>query len=323
VRIALISTVKNEEETILQHLEYHRFLGVTDFYIFLDHSSDGTKDKIATLPSITIYENLAYEDLLPFNRDKPELDLEQIQGFFATHLGMRQIFNANLALAMCRQAGIDWLIQLDQDELVCLDKTRVEESALEVFLSSLEEDVGAVSFRNVEVVPTKVETTSVFEGRLFKNQDADASDPGWPKSQIYNPFTKSRAQAGWFWGHSSGKLALRPGRNAYFISSHQCHTSGRIINAEYLLHYNIANFKQFLNKYRNFAHYPKRPRARPLRMLLIEVVNRGGFSDGFLLDYFREHILYTKEDIERIHRLDEHAILEITAVSDFFSQRNC
>ena len=321
MRIALISTVKNEEGTILQHLAYHRFLGVTDFFIFLDHSSDGTKDKIAELPSLTLNENLTYEDLLPFNQDKPELDLALIQRFYATHLGMRQILNANMALAMCRQAGIDWLLQLDQDELICLHKTRVEEGALERFLSSLDEDVGAVSFQNLELVPNRIEAEYAFEGRLFKNHAVDASNPDWPKSRIYNPFTKGMTPAGWFWGHSSGKLALRPNRNAYFISSHQCQTDGKIIKAQFLLHYNISTFKQFLNKYRNFAHYPNRPRARPLRMLLINVVNKGGFSDEFLLDYFREHILYTEEDIELIRRLDERAVVEITAVSDFFSQR--
>ena len=42
----------------------------------------------------------------------------------------------------------------------------------------------------------------------------------------------------------------------------------------------------------------------------------------FLLEYFREHILYSEEDIERIQNLDAYALLEITAVSDFFSKRN-
>ena len=321
MRIACVHTVKNEEDVILHNIEYHSHIGVTDFYLFLDDSSDNTKDKIRTVPHICYFEDLTYQDLLPFVEDKPELDLELIEDYFSTHLGLRQVCNANMVLEICRNEGIDWLVHLDPDELICIDETRVEEDSLKLFLSSLDGSVDAVSFVNLEVMPTKTDVDFVFEDHLFKNNSAIRIQSGWPKSKLFNPFTNSYMPAGWFWGHSSGKLAVRPRSSSYFTSSHQCYVEGDRISSRFLLHYNIYSLNQFLNKYRNFANYPNRRRARPLRLLLRDVVNSDRFSERYIAEYYEKHIKYSESDIELIRKMDSGAIREIRSVSDFFAQR--
>lgn len=325
MRIACVSMVKNEEELILHNITYHRFIGVTDFFIFLDNSSDDTKNKIEHIPHVHIFENLTYQDLLRYNINKPELDLELIKKYFSTHSGIRQLCNSNMASEICKNAGIDWLIHLDPDELVYIDETRITQDSLKRFLSGLDKRVKAVTFRNIEVVPTKIEVDCVFQDHLFKSYSIDGNIPGLPKSQLLNPFTNSYTPAGWFWGHSSGKLATRPCCDSYFTTSHECYTDGEMIAKEYLLHYNIYSYRQFLNKYRNFSNYPKRRShgrpVRPLRVLLTNVVNSGSFSDEFLLDYYKKHIMYSEEDIELIRNLARNAFHEIYAVSDFFSKQ--
>ena len=319
MRIALVTTVKNEAASIRQHLAYHQHLGVTDVILFLEGSQDGTRERIRDLPNLRLFEGLTFQDLLPHIQGRPELDPAAMEPLFATHLGIRQVAYANHALALCRDAGIDWMLFLDQDELLCLDPKHSAKDALQGFLGGLDPAVGAVSFRNLELLPTVEEEACPFDGRLFKNRGVDPGAPGWPKAEIYNPFSRRQEQAGWFWGHNSGKLALRPGRDAYYISSHRCHTPGALLEADALLHYNIRSFTHFANKYRNFAGYPQRPNVRPLRMLLIRLVNQAGFSNEELTAFYRRHVMYAPQDVARIRRLNPRAIVQIDSVADFFA----
>ncbi len=321
LRIACVYMVRNEEAMLPHNITYHKFIGVTDFFVFLDHSTDGTKSKIQTVHNLRYFEDLPYQELLRYNLNKPNLDLELMRQHFSTHSSLRQVLNVNMALEMCKIEGIDWLILLDPDELVCIDEEKIEKDSLKGFLADLDKSVGAVRFRNIEVVPTRMEVGHIFEGHLFKSYRVNGEVRGLPKSQLFDPFTNTMAPAGWFWGHSSGKLAVRPCRDSYFISSHQCYTYGETVSKDYLLHYNIYSYRQFLNKYRNFSDYPNRRNARPLRLLLRDLVNSGSFSDGFLVDYYKKNVMYSEEDIELIRSLMEDAFHEIYSVSDFFSDR--
>lgn len=318
MRIACVSTVRNEEDLILPNIRYHRFLGVTDFFVFLDRSSDGTRGQIESVPDLRIFQDSSYRQLRPYVLDRPELDPELIRQCFSTHPTIRQVCNVNMALESCRAEGIDWLLCLDPDELVCLDETRAEEGSLQRALGALDDSVGAVSFRNLEVVPTRMEVRFAFEDRLFKNPGLDGSMPGLPKSRLFNPFTGSDIPAGWFWGHSSGKAALRPRPGAYFTSTHRGCPAGETVAMDWLLHYNIFSFRQLLNKYRNFSDSPDRPGARPLRTLLKKVVN-DGFPEEFLAEYYRRHIRYSQEEIEQIRQMAGGAFREIQAAANFFS----
>src|SRR4051794_16982569 len=102
MRIGCIYTAKNEEQLILQNIQYHRFLGVTDFFVFLDHSTDRTRELVQGVPNLRIFENRSYADLLPYLEGRPALDLELVGKRFAEHNGVRQICHANMALELCR-----------------------------------------------------------------------------------------------------------------------------------------------------------------------------------------------------------------------------
>jgi hypothetical protein len=325
MRIACIYTVKNEEDLIAQNIDYHRFLGATDFFVFLDHSSDRTKEILQVIPNLRIFENLSYSDMLPYNLDKPKLDLELIRLRFSEHNGIRQVFHSNMALALCLDEPIDWLISIDPDELICLNYRQVEKDSLADYFLKLDKNVGAVLFRNLEVAPTIMEPEYVYEDRLFKNDRLVAENlAGLPKTEIYNPYTQNQIPVGWYWGHTSGKLAVRVLPNAYFtVLTHLFQTEGEMITSDLLLHYNIFSYRQFLNKYRNFQNFPKftslgRP-VRPLRMLLVDLVNDPNISNEELMAFYQKYILYSPEDIEIIGEKFPSAFIEINSVSDFFA----
>jgi hypothetical protein len=324
MRIGLTTTVKNEEHVIQQHIRYHTYIGVTDFIIFLDYSTDGTKDKIKNLCNPYVFENLTYQDLLQYIKHKPHLNLQLIENNFTTHFGIRQTCHSHVTSEICNHEGIQWLIHVDPDELVYIDQGGIRKNGLQRFLSGLDNSVKAVSFTNLEVVPTRIKVDFAFQDYLFKNHVIDGARKGLPKSLVFNPFTNSMTTSGWFWGHSSGKLATRVGFDSYLTSSHQCVTDGKIVSKDYLLHYNIYSYRQFLSKYRNFGNYPQkrshgRP-VRPLRVLLTDIVNSERFSDDYLLDYYKKYVMYSERDIDVIKKMFRNALLEIDAIADFCSE---
>lgn len=321
MRIGCILTVKNEQNTILHNIRYHQYLGVTDFFVFLDHSTDLTRQYVASFPHVTYFINQTYNDLLLYNQDKEEVDLELIQRFFTTHLSLRQIFNANMALELCRDRGIDWLIHLDADELICINPQSVDPGGLNTYFKCVEPDVDVIIFRNIEAVPTKMSLSNPFMVRLFKRAGVDPGSVGFPKGTLVNPSTGKIIPAGWFWGHNSNKSAVRTASSAYFVSPHQCAEARGTLNTEYLLHFYITCYEQWLNKFRNFSDYPPKPHARPLRLLQIDLVNHLDLTDKILRDYFAKFILYTTEDLLLIRGKFKHAFMIINSVADFFTHR--
>jgi hypothetical protein len=326
MKIACIYTVKNEEGLILQNINYHRFLGVTDFFVFLDYSTDRTKSLIQHVPNLRIFENKSLAELLPYSQDKPTLDIDLMSRKFADHNGIRQVFHANMAMELCRNENIEWLVHLDPDELICLDPDRVEKDALADYLAGLDKGVGGVKFKNVEVVPTQTSPVNVFDDMLFKNNQVDATEmEGLPKMEVFNPYTGGATPAGWYWGHKSGKLAVRVHEDAYFaILTSSFQTPGDKITANYLLHYNVFSFPHFVAKYKNFNNFPELTslgrKVRPLRTLFVKLVNDPENSQADLMAYYQKHIVYSHEDIELIRKENNSAFIEINSVPDFFNR---
>jgi hypothetical protein len=323
LRIGCVFTLKNEEDLIAPNIRYHRFLGVTDFFAFLDYSTDRTKSILQATPNVRIFENLSYADMLPYSLNKPKLDLDLIREKFEAHNGVRQIFHANMALELCRREKIDWLISIDPDELICLDTNHVGKDSLKDYLLSMGKSVGALIFRNIEVVPTRVEAAYPFEDRLFKNAELGGDSSGLPKTEVFDPYTGVCVPAGWYWGHTSGKLVVRVLSDSYFAHlTHLFQTEGDIKTADLLLHYNIFSYKQFVAKYCNFKDFPKftslgRP-VRPLRALFVKLANDSHLPKEYLMDYYKKYILYTAEEIETIRRKYDSAFVEISSISKFF-----
>jgi hypothetical protein len=327
MRIGCIFTAKNEELLIGANIAYHRHIGVTDFFLFLDHSTDRTRAIAERFPGIHIYENLGLKDLLPYSAARPGLDLELIHRKFAEHNGVRQVLHANMALEMCRVKKIDWLLHVDPDELVCVDSRRVERNGLAEFLAAADPGIGALIFENLELMTTAFDPVCPFEGRLFKSQAiTEEAARGLPKTEVIDPLTTTKVSAGWFWGHTSGKLAARVHPRSHFTHFvHRFHTEGAIRTVPWLLHYNIASYLHFVSKYHNFRDFPAftsfgHP-VRQLRTLLVNVVNEYGLSEAALAEFYRREIAYTPQEIETIRTRRDDGVIRIDAGADWFQER--
>ncbi len=163
MRIAFVSTVKNEEDLIAANIGFHTYIGGTDFLLYMDGSSDSTEAIARATPGTRV----RHSSLPAHLRGDPRFANLVVK--FDTHHTARQILNCYEAIDWGRGHGVDWMVSLDPDELICLDKNILRKDMLAEFLSALPDHVDAVTFPSLEVVPTGIECVDPFlECRWFK-----------------------------------------------------------------------------------------------------------------------------------------------------------
>lgn len=324
--IACAYTIKEEGDFLLANLDYHRFLGVDLFLIFLDGSSASTRAMLEPCPDCILCGPGDVDHVEPICRNRPELDGTSIARHFGERLGLRQTIHANAALDRCRKQGIDWLFYLDPDELVYLGGARPERGMLQSLLLSIPRRTDVAMFRNLEVIPDRMHLDHPFENLLFKRPFRRPKGVTLPRELVRSPLDMRVVEAGWYWGHNSGKIAIRVASNAYFITPHRADSASVVEEAGRLLHYYIADCGHFLSKYRNFGYYLAYHRnsriLRPIRFLLSEVANSDLLSDEDKRMFYRSQIMYSDEDLDRIRVQFPEAVENISAVSDFFRERH-
>jgi hypothetical protein len=161
--VAAVMTVRNEDDILSENIRYHRYLGVERFYVFLDQGDDPSANSISADSAVTLHLS-TIPSLIKYDA----VHQGAIQRWFSHHTA-RQIVNCLHAAHQARQHGIQWLLNIDPDELVCVEDHQTRQYALSDLLMSLPSSVGTVTFPTWEVVPQRVEYCSVFsEATLFK-----------------------------------------------------------------------------------------------------------------------------------------------------------
>ncbi|HET9272731.1 MAG TPA: hypothetical protein VFO09_00500 [Methyloceanibacter sp.] len=141
-----------------------------------------------------------------------------------TNFMRRQNANADAAIKLCFEAGIPWLVHLDQDEILYGLKESLWDS-----------DAGQITFPNHEVCPVW-EASTLFHGpRYFRLS-------GRSDFRLY----------------TNGKSAVRCGPDVRSLGAH-CFTgfAGQTITVEHpqVLHYACATYASWLHKYRRLGTF--------------------------------------------------------------------
>ena len=196
IGIGLVITQKNEARLLRPNLEYHRFLGVTHFYVFDDGSSDESMRSIRDVPGLSCPDLEGLADV------PPELKDDILQARNGPWMA-RQKLATRWATQLARKDGVEWLISLDADELVMLEHP-TRGAIRDLFLDCLA-DVGAVFFRDTyEVVPRGCDPDVDVSSRvLFKT-------PAYSKRhrrEMFDPIRDRRFAVGGHLGHEAGKTA--------------------------------------------------------------------------------------------------------------------
>jgi len=296
--LGLVMTIRNERALLRRNLLYHRFAGVDKVFLYLDRCTDGSPETVDDLPFVQIAPTTDPETL----RDRPgaEVYVENPEQVTA-----RQALNVIRALDLAAEEGLDWLMHIDADELVCPNAEAVDEGDLKRFFESVDDDVESVQFPPYEVCARRLEYEDVFtEETLFTPPDASGT------RTLYNPIDGSSIKADLTLGHHKGKSAVRVGPDVIPRGPHEFlhldHRKPNTITRGLLLHFYLHSFSQFVQKFRNMVDRPntwiRGQPIRPQKRLWRDMVNSGNFDDDELRDYFERWVLVTDDEVRRRRR---------------------
>ncbi|MCP5110267.1 MAG: glycosyltransferase family 2 protein, partial [bacterium] len=113
MRIGLTITVRNEQDLLRANLTYHRELGIDRAFVYFDGTTDGTEATVRDLPFVECARSVNPA------RFQPASHLRALVREAGRHHTARQVLNTCDALRRSRAAGLEWLIALDADELIC------------------------------------------------------------------------------------------------------------------------------------------------------------------------------------------------------------
>ncbi len=317
--IALVMTVRDERVLLRANLLYHHFLGVDRCFVYDDGSVDGTLDTISDLPFVVVRRSADAATTPVPSALAQALDRD----FFV----WRQLLNVVQALDDAQASGIDWLVAIDADELVALDRRVARPNALAQALHGQPRSVDAVLFRPLEVLQRREAYGDVMvEETLFKRDHPGATRTTW------NPFTNQVVRIPILYGHRNGKMAVRVKAGTQPRTIHRfVGPTGRSLATRAvgdLLHYYSHDFEAFRNKFRLISAHPDHHlHGGPVvlqKRLWRDVVNHAGLDDEQLREYYRRWVMFDEALIDRLSRprrfrLGAAPIVEVTSIRDLMS----
>lgn len=294
---AISITVKNEAQLLRPNLLYHQHVGVDRVYVFLDRSTDNTRETVQDLDFVEVTGSVSPEKYA----HRPELRF-MIEGYEKIFTA-RQGLNVVHAMEKAGTEGIDWIISIDADELIYVcPRTRLKDH-LRTFFDKIGRNTDAVVFSTLEALQRNADTANGFtEESLFIKPESILS------RKICDPYKGAFKDITGVLGHRVGKSAVRTSVDAHPVNSHRFKGSDgkplRTLNKGYVLHYYCYGFNDFLKKYTNFQDHPDEYLSGEFvgwqKRLWRDLVNDSDFSEEFLREYYKKNIVPDQAAIERL-----------------------
>ncbi len=331
MRVALVTTVRNERRLLRENLRYHHWLGVERSFVFLDRSTDGSGETVRDLPGVTVVASSQPAAVPPRFAALPMVG--NILAKLETHQTARQMVNTLVATDWARDAGCDWIVSLDPDELLCPSWTSLAAGDLVQQLQGVAEGIQAVQFLPLEVLPVRSSTggTPFREASHFKNRFAQTGERylhahRFPK-RVHDPYRGQDWMSTDYLGHVAGKAAGRTGRDLLPCSVHafQAADGSRpaTLKTGWLLHYCNASFDSFLTRFRHRRAMPARwvngAAVDPAEQLWQAMVNDGAFTEAQLEDYFWQQIAPSDAEVSAWRAAAPDCLVEVPAVARAFA----
>lgn len=299
--IGLVMTQKNEAALLPHNLAYHRYLGVSHFYIFDDGSTDESMATIADQAGVQRFWEPDYTGV------PAELSGTLTKALHGNWIA-RQHLNTYNALQLARADGVDWLLSLDADELVALDNT--EQDALRTLCAEATPATEAFYFqRTYEVLPQCTTPPNVFRhAHRFKT-------PAYAyhhKREFLDPVQNQRFSLS-FLSHTTGKSLVRTAADLRPFSSHDFvkRDGSKVVSQSVgrLMHYHFYSAADFINKNRlphpnhfvyggGVPYYPK--------LFWRDLVLNAELSDAEIHAYFAAWLVFSEDEIAQLQNTSVH-----------------
>ena len=302
MKIGLVITVKNEERIIRENILYHNFIGVDQFYIYLDDSTDKTAERVFDLPFVEVNNSI----------DEHQFEnIAELKSFVHSHHEhhtARQCLNSFDALQKCRDNEVDWLISIDADELVCPDIDPSSKNSLKTFFLGLPIEVQAIQFQVYEAFQRQFEYENVFkEETLFKSRWKFSQRLDRLYKKIYDPFTKEYQKMNFWYGQNMSKMAIKTALDFYPKNVHRFHLRNHTkpikLRKGKLLHYHAFDYKDFIKKFKNFEKRPDTFLSGSsigyVKKLWRDLVNSKHMNGRDLERYYYDYVMFNEAWIKK------------------------
>lgn len=243
MRIAVVCTLRRAQPVLASWLKHHRSLGINDFYLFVDDPAE-----------LNQYQALHTEGVHFYTRDEQLTALWQttpLWDFFKDYLDevyARQCLNVDLTMAVARAIGVDWLVHLDIDELLCIAGRWPSLSAF----FEVNQHCDMVHFTNHEAVPEAWHIGDYFaEVTLFKR------NPGM-LNEVQMQAVRDAFGERYFFAYTNGKSAARlAGSCTRSYGAHEFVPCERRVRTSEIcvLHYPQCGFNWYYNKFQTLGSF--------------------------------------------------------------------
>ncbi|XWS07573.1 hypothetical protein CRYUN_Cryun41cG0000500 [Craigia yunnanensis] len=303
-KICITTSTSAGLEQILPWMFYHKVIGVTTFFLFVEgHAASPNVSRVLeSIPGVkVIYRTRELEEQQAKSRIWNETWLSSF--FYKPcnyELFVKQSLNMEMAIVMARDAGVDWILHLDTDELIY--PAGASEYSLRQLLLDVPSNVDMVIFPNYESSVERDDFKDPFsEVSVFKkNYDH------LPKDTYFGMYKEStRGNPNYFLTYGNGKAAARVQDHLRPNGAHRWHNYMKTpkeikLEEAAVLHYTYAKFSDLTSRRDRCGCKPTKEDVKRCFMLEFD---RSAFiiastaTEEEMLNWYREHVVWGKKDL--------------------------
>ncbi|CAM6086055.1 unnamed protein product [Calypogeia fissa] len=303
-KICICTSTSAGLDQILPWLYYHRVIGVTNFFLFVEGkaASANISAVLEAIPGVqVVHRTKELEEKQAKSRIWNETWLSSF--FYRPcnyELFVRQSLNMEMAIVMARTAGMDWIIHLDTDEL--LHPAGAEEYSLSRLLADVAADVDMVVFPNYESAIERDDIRDPFtEVSMFKkNYDHVMKETYFG---LYREAT--RGNPNYFLTYGNGKAAARIQSNLRPNGAHRWHNYMKNPNELKLeeaavLHFTYTKFSDLTSRRDRCGCKPTKEDVKKCFMLEFDrdaFIIASTFTEEEMRLWYREHVVWTDKEL--------------------------
>ncbi|CAI8596069.1 unnamed protein product [Vicia faba] len=304
-KICVTTSTSAGLEQILPWMFYHKVIGVTNFFLFVEGkaASPEVSKVLESIPGVkVIYRTKQLEEQQAKSRIWNETWLASF--FYKPcnyELFVKQSLNMEIAIVLAREAGMDWILHLDTDELI--HPAGAREYSLRQLLLDVPGNVDMVIFPNYESSVEKDDIKEPFsEVTMFKkNYDH------LPKDTYFGTYKDSvRGNPNYFLTYGNGKSVARVQDHLRPNGAHRWHNYMKTPNEIKLeeaavLHYTYAKFSDLTSRRDRCGCKPTKEDVKRCFMLEFD---RSAFiiastaTEEEMLKWYNEHVVWGDKELK-------------------------
>ncbi|XP_010505925.2 PREDICTED: glycosyltransferase-like At2g41451 [Camelina sativa] len=303
-KICITTSTSAGLEQTLPWIFYHKVIGVSNFYLFVEGTaaSPNVSRVLETIPGVhVIYRTRELEEEQAKSRIWNETWLAKF--FYKPcnyELFVKQNLNMEMGITMARDAGMEWILHLDTDELVHPSGAR--EYSLRNLLRDVPAEVDEVLFANYESSVERDDIKEPFtEVSMFKKNFKHL-----PRDVYYGNYKKAtRGNPNYFLTYANGKSAariqdhLRP-NGAHRWNNYKKNPNVMELEEASILHYTYSKFSDLTSRRDRCGCKPTKEDVKRCFMLEFDraafIIASTSTSEE-MLQWYRERVVWTDENM--------------------------